>query len=409
MALILHPDRFRPKALSLAKYTQPISVSGEELIVQVPPPSKMRAVSKEDRPTKSAHEQFENKTECAPKVVEVVPASQPDLGVVEKKKKKKKERTKEIALTKELTTRTIVSEAGGTSLPLDEPLFPESTNEMKSPTLPRHLPILPVSVPNTTNQNFPRVLKREYLPTIHQTKTQLDGAFRTYGGASSPSITNIEETPDNNSKEPQRPRPQDSSSFISTISSGFSNMGAKKPWYKRLRFSHRLPSLSTVATDYSESDSDHSKSSSYKNRKSTSSTSAEGLKNRELVWDFLRRVARRDYLTRDNQENLAGEGHFVTSYVIKGGEHYRIPYNGQSLLWKSKIEDLDAAKWWKEFAFLSPQEIASLNAILGNDEEFLKTLLLLKWQRKSDLQFWSTTGRVLIAVVANIPIVRIFY
>lgn len=89
---------------------------------------------------------------------------------------------------------------------------------------------------------------------------------------------------------------------------------------------------------------------------------------------------------------------------MKGGEYHKIPYNGQFLLRKSYIRNLETATWWKEFAFLLPPEISSLKEILTDSEEYTKSLMRLQWLRKTKLRIVPTSNRALVAIIINTPL-----
>lgn len=189
-----------------------------------------------------------------------------------------------------------------------------------------------------------------------------------------------------------------------------SDIMPRKPWYKRIKFfsSRSAESKDTYSnTDSSEvavieeSENDDVRSTRDLYGTENSSSSPGALTKREAVWDLLKKMARRDYMTEDDIDEMTMEGCFITAFVIKGGETHQIPYNGQYSLRRSHFQNLDSATWWKEFAFLSQSEIASLSQILTDDDEYLKTLVRLQWLRKLKLRLLPTADRVLVAIVSN--------
>ena len=185
------------------------------------------------------------------------------------------------------------------------------------------------------------------------------------------------------------------------------DIAESKPWYKRIRFSSAKPfdlSSEEILLDADALDDEKMKSLSNVSGTENSSISPDARKKRELVWDLLKRMAHRDYQTQDYIDEMSLEGCFITAFVIKGGEYHEIPYNGQFMLRKSDIRNLETATWWKEFAFLLPSEISSLKEILADSEECTKLLMRLQWLRKIRLGILPTTDRVLVAMVRNTPL-----
>lgn len=143
---------------------------------------------------------------------------------------------------------------------------------------------------------------------------------------------------------------------------------------------------------------------SYEGASYESSTS-EGKSRREAVYAVLKRMTRRDFMTEDDMETIFPvPGCFITAFVIKGECYHQIPYAGQFSLRKSHIRNLHLSTWWKEIAFLTPQEIASLSDIVADGEDYFKSLVRLQWLRKEKLKFWAKDQRVLVAVVKNQPL-----
>jgi hypothetical protein len=137
---------------------------------------------------------------------------------------------------------------------------------------------------------------------------------------------------------------------------------------------------------------------------STTSVSSSGLRKRELVIETLKRMCRRDFVTEDDLETMyPGVGCFITAFTIKGDSHHQIPYTGQFSLRKTHLYSSNP-KWWKDFAFLSPEEMTSLSQLLAETEDYTRSLVLLKWLRKERLRFWSTKQRALVAIIYNEPI-----
>lgn len=135
------------------------------------------------------------------------------------------------------------------------------------------------------------------------------------------------------------------------------------------------------------------------------SLGSESRRKRDMVYESLKRLARRDFMTQDDVENMfSGPGCFITAFVVKGGKHHQIPYDGQFSLRKSHIKNLHASKWWKDFAFLTTEEISSLTEIVADGEDYFKTLVRLQWLQKERFRFWSSNQGVLVAIVKNEPL-----
>lgn len=135
-----------------------------------------------------------------------------------------------------------------------------------------------------------------------------------------------------------------------------------------------------------------------------STISLSGASKKELVIETLKRMCRRDFVTEDDLEAMyPGVGCFITAFTIRGDTHHQIPYTGQFSLRKTHLYSSNP-KWWKDFAFLSPEEMSSLSRIVTETEDYARSLVLLKWLRKERLKFWSTKRRVLVAIIYNEPI-----
>jgi hypothetical protein len=121
---------------------------------------------------------------------------------------------------------------------------------------------------------------------------------------------------------------------------------------------------------------------------------------RDFMIETLKKMCRRDFITEDDLDYMfPGVECCITAFVIRGKHYHQIPYSGQFSLRKSHLSSQNS-NWWRDFAFLRPDEIESLSQILADDEE-VKTLIRLKWLRKDRMKFWSAKKRELVAIVNN--------
>ncbi|CAG8980249.1 hypothetical protein HYALB_00009831 [Hymenoscyphus albidus] len=136
------------------------------------------------------------------------------------------------------------------------------------------------------------------------------------------------------------------------------------------------------------------------NASHTSSTS----RKRATVFDALKRITRRDFMSQDDLENMFGTGALVTAFVIRGLQYHQIPCAGHFSMRKADMVKLRSSGSisWKEFAFLGPDEISTLDRILEADGGYAKALVQLKRLRKErGIKLWSDGNRALVAIVYN--------
>ncbi|CAG8959900.1 hypothetical protein HYFRA_00013172 [Hymenoscyphus fraxineus] len=136
------------------------------------------------------------------------------------------------------------------------------------------------------------------------------------------------------------------------------------------------------------------------NTSHTSSTS----RKRATVFNALKRITRRDFMSQDDLENMFGTGALVTAFVIRGLEYHQIPCAGHFSMRKADMVRLRSSGSisWKEFAFLGPDEISTLDRILEADGGYAKALVQLKRLRKDrGIKLWSDGNRALVAIVYN--------
>lgn len=137
---------------------------------------------------------------------------------------------------------------------------------------------------------------------------------------------------------------------------------------------------------------------------SNASNATSVSKKRATVYNALKRITRRDFMSQDDLENMFGAGALVTAFVIRGQEYHQIPCAGHFSLRKADMANLRSSGSisWKDFAFLSPEEISTLSQILETGEDYAKALVQLKWLRKErGIKFWSSGDRALIAIIYN--------
>lgn len=109
-------------------------------------------------------------------------------------------------------------------------------------------------------------------------------------------------------------------------------------------------------------------------------------------------------MSQDDLESMFGTGALVTAFVIRGPEYHQIPCAGHFSLRKADMANLRSSGSisWKDFAFLSPEEISTLSQILETGGEYAKALIQLKWlRRERGIKFWSSGDRALIAIIYN--------
>ncbi|EPE31477.1 hypothetical protein GLAREA_12233 [Glarea lozoyensis ATCC 20868] len=129
-------------------------------------------------------------------------------------------------------------------------------------------------------------------------------------------------------------------------------------------------------------------------------------RKRVMMVEAFRRITRQDYIGPNDLEDMYGSGSSVTAFVIQGAEYHQIPCTGYFALRRSNLENIHTSGSisWKDFAFLSYEETLSLTKITENEIGFNKSLIRLKWLRKSRMKFWSPEKRALVAIIHNNPI-----
>jgi hypothetical protein len=126
-------------------------------------------------------------------------------------------------------------------------------------------------------------------------------------------------------------------------------------------------------------------------------------KKRHVVLEALKMIARRDFLSQDDLENMFGPTALVTAFVIHGREYHQIPCTGHFSMRKGQMSDLRSSGSisWKDFAFLGSDEVSTLGQILEVSDGYAKALIQLKWVRKEKFRFWWSSKRALIAIIYN--------
>lgn len=164
----------------------------------------------------------------------------------------------------------------------------------------------------------------------------------------------------------------------------------RKPWYKRTILSHSRPLeiSSAEASLHSDNDTDSEIS-----RTDDHSSSSRFSKPKSII-ETLKRL-----FTRNLEAYSEG---FITAFVIKGGEYHQIPYNGDFGADKLRLRREKLNHMWKDFAFLSKEEMCALMEIVEDTKEHSKGIVELKRLKKAKFQFWSTSKQVLVAIVKNV-------